>query len=76
MTLSAARVRGQRASTPCDPMDGQRWRHRANVHSAATGLFLVDLPRVARVDRGTSSNLTYAVRQPTLGSIQAVASTW
>jgi transcriptional regulator with XRE-family HTH domain len=36
------------------------------------GWTLVDLARVAHVDRGTLSDLIHDVHQPTLGTVQAV----
>jgi transcriptional regulator with XRE-family HTH domain len=37
------------------------------------GWTLIDLSRAAHVDRGTLSDLIHEVRQPTLGTVQAIA---
>ena len=37
------------------------------------GWTVVELSRVARVDRGTFSDLVHGARQPTLGTVQAIA---
>lgn len=75
--------RRERARTPAPVRPAIRERRRrvtrwtVNVDAIERARILrcwtlTDLPRVAHVDRGTLSDLIHGVRQPTLGTVQAI----